>query len=119
MRFLAIVVVVLGALGAGCASVAEPVARGATIPTDSAAVCTSHCAAMGLRMSAVVVILNSVGCVCQPEVAASHPGPPGSAATGASTVPGSSAAVGGAVVAAHIAAAQQQARNNAAAASAK
>jgi hypothetical protein len=98
MRTLSIVLLV-GALAA-CRPVNKPIESGSELPSDSAQVCSAHCDSLGLQMSAVVVILNSVGCVCQPPnlLPTGNPG---------SSAPGASASVGGAVVAAHIAAQQR------------
>jgi hypothetical protein len=54
-------------LAAGCATTVPPVRSGAKLPPDSAAECGNLCASIGLSLSAVVVVQNSVGCVCQPK----------------------------------------------------
>jgi len=46
------------------------VAPARSLNTDTPAVCASHCEAMGMRLSAVVIIANSEGCVCEPRDAA-------------------------------------------------
>src|SRR5260370_15987379 len=51
-------------LAAGCVTPTPPL-RGAKLPPDSAVECGNLCASIGLSLSAVVVVQNSVGCVCQ------------------------------------------------------
>jgi hypothetical protein len=53
------------ALAAGCA-IAPPVSPLMTVPPDTAQKCMNVCATMGLTMSAVVVVANNSGCVCEP-----------------------------------------------------
>ena len=53
----------LALLTAACA--VRPVSGMMTVPNDTPASCTSICENMGLKLSAVVVIANEVGCVCQ------------------------------------------------------
>jgi len=43
------------------------VAPARSLNTDTPAVCASHCEAMGMRLSAVVIIAGSEGCVCEPR----------------------------------------------------
>ncbi|MFL5321761.1 MAG: hypothetical protein ACJ790_19010 [Myxococcaceae bacterium] len=65
-------------------------------PKERVTECQQLCTDLGLRMSAVVVIMNSSGCVCEP---------PG---TNGNEGKASAAAVGGAVIAATAQAHQQQ-----------
>jgi hypothetical protein len=37
------------------------------VPSDSAQICENHCASIGLGLSAVAIMANNVGCVCQPK----------------------------------------------------
>lgn len=64
-------------------------------PRERATECENVCRGLGLELSAVVVIMNSAGCVCEK-------------ARGSSPSAGGSAASGGAVVAAVEAARRQQ-----------
>ncbi len=95
---------------AGCA-VQPPVAPSLEVPPDGASVCARHCGAMGLELSSVVLVRNSMGCVCTPAPApappAVHPGAPGAVSDGGA------AAVNGIVMIAdeEEAARQQQAQN--------
>jgi len=57
----------LALLAAACA--ARPVSGLTTIPKDTPASCSSICENMGLKLGAVVVIANEVGCVCQKSAA--------------------------------------------------
>lgn len=57
-------VLVVALLSVGC--VAPVGASDTKIPKDGASQCASQCAEMGLRLSAVAIMANNVGCVCQP-----------------------------------------------------
>jgi hypothetical protein len=37
-----------------------------SIPTDAAQTCARHCQTIGMRLSAVAIMAENVGCVCQP-----------------------------------------------------
>ncbi len=43
-----------------------PVGSGLDIPPDAAKTCAEHCATVGMRLSAIAIMANNVGCVCQP-----------------------------------------------------
>jgi hypothetical protein len=75
-------------LGTACAMVAPPVSPNVTLPPDTAQKCVAVCGGMGLKMSAVVVVADKSGCVCEPADA------PAPHAAG-----GASAAVAGVLVA--------------------
>ena len=53
----------LALLAAGCA--AHPVSGLTTIPRDTPKDCESVCTNMGLKLGAVVVISDQIGCVCE------------------------------------------------------
>ena len=72
---------------AACAT-RPPVAPGLTLPPDTAQECVNVCQRIGLQLSAVVVVANSAGCVCEVQ-----PGPPPGARQG-----GASAASAGAII---------------------
>ena len=36
-----------------------------SVPRDIARQCAGHCSRLGMRMGAVVIIMNSAGCVCE------------------------------------------------------
>lgn len=38
-----------------------------SLPRERAQDCVEACDLLGMRMSAVVVVMNSVGCVCEPQ----------------------------------------------------
>ena len=59
-------------------------------PKERVTECEQVCTNVGLKFSALVVIANSAGCVCEPK----------SAPTASTTKAGASAASGGAVIAA-------------------
>lgn len=42
-----------------------------SVPPDAAKTCAEQCGSIGLRMSAVAIMANNVGCVCQPRQAVS------------------------------------------------
>src|SRR4051812_39243714 len=46
------------------------------VPRDAAVTCSAHCASIGLPLGSVVIMANSVGCVCNaaPPLAGSPPG---------------------------------------------
>jgi hypothetical protein len=56
----------LGALSIVLAGCAATVGAGGlvNVPSDSRAQCATHCQSIGLELSAVVVMANNVGCVC-------------------------------------------------------
>lgn len=87
----------------GCAigRAASPLAE---IPRERATECQDICTKLGLRMSAVVIIMNNAGCVCEPG---GTPVPAGGAVSGVAT------RGGGATIAAVQTMATQQAQQNA------
>lgn len=38
-----------------------------TVPGDAGAQCEIHCQSIGMSLSAVAIMANNVGCVCQPR----------------------------------------------------
>jgi hypothetical protein len=62
-----------------CIPIQPAVSDYATVPPDTAQKCQDVCSQMGLTMSAVVVVSNRAGCVCEKPGA-----PPPHAAAGAS-----------------------------------
>ncbi|GHG92475.1 hypothetical protein [Comamonas sp. JC664] len=76
------------------------VARPATVdvPKERASQCRSICSDLDMRLGAVVVIMNSAGCVCEPRDEESTSKPPSS----------SSAAIGGAAIHAAIELSQRE-----------
>ncbi|HEY5957966.1 MAG TPA: hypothetical protein VIV60_15490 [Polyangiaceae bacterium] len=50
----------------GC-NAAVGVSGGVQVPHDAAATCAGHCSTLGLQLSAVAIMANNVGCVCQPR----------------------------------------------------
>lgn len=85
------------AAAAGCAT-REATTR--DLPPERATECADACRKLGMRLTAMVVIMNSCGCVCEPT----------SRVSVAPTVEGASGAAGGATIgtAAAAAAAQMQ-----------
>ncbi len=37
-----------------------------SVPPDAAGTCAAQCSSIGLQMTAVAIMANNVGCVCQP-----------------------------------------------------
>lgn len=50
---------------AGCRTAMVGTGTYVEIPPDAATTCESHCASIGLRLSAVAIMAENVGCVCQ------------------------------------------------------
>jgi hypothetical protein len=79
--------VVLVLLLAGCVRTTRPpVARLLTVPPDTAQECGNICQGIGLQLSAVVVVANSAGCVCEVQPRASSAVPGGASAASAGAV---------------------------------
>ncbi len=76
-RILAVAALAAGLSAlAGCATT-PAVSYGVKIDPDTRPSCESNCAQMGLKLSAVVLVRNSVGCVCtvqEPKAAAATSG---------------------------------------------
>jgi hypothetical protein len=66
---------------AGC--VAPVGVSGLSIPRDAGNVCSQQCRSIGMNLSAVAIMANNIGCVCQPSAG----GPP-VATLGASSAAG-------------------------------
>jgi hypothetical protein len=49
----------------GCMPAPVGAAGFSSVPTDGASQCADQCGKMGLRLSAVAVMANHVGCVCE------------------------------------------------------
>ena len=65
-------VVLSALLAVGCMA---PVGASTTsVPKDGATECASQCAVMGLKLAAVAIMANNVGCVCQPPPGAQGQG---------------------------------------------
>src|SRR5262245_533591 len=45
----------------------RPVGPATSVNKDAPKVCAEHCDSMGMRLSAVVIISNREGCVCEPQ----------------------------------------------------
>lgn len=58
---------VLLVFAAGCATTAPAVSSYVKVRPDTRAECAARCQEIGMRLGAVVLILNSEGCVCEPE----------------------------------------------------
>ncbi|HEY6099040.1 MAG TPA: hypothetical protein VIW03_06405 [Anaeromyxobacter sp.] len=83
MRIAATSLLAVAFLASGCA-VARPAAY--SVPKDLGSECAKHCSTLDMRLSAVVIIMNASGCVCEPRQA------------GAAASTGSAAAAGGAAM---------------------
>lgn len=90
------IVVAFVALGLLACQTARPVSAVYSLRKEAGAECASHCGDLGMNMSAVVIIADMTGCVCEPK---------GRSQASA----GGAAAASGGAVAAILAAQQQQA----------
>jgi hypothetical protein len=93
----------LALLLAACTPTANVGSGEATIPRDSASRCGGICQSIGLGLESVVVMADTVGCVCRAAVAA-----PGSTSGASSAAGGTAAVMFQRAAAASAAAAQQQ-----------
>jgi hypothetical protein len=85
------------------ACVATVGANRLSVPKDSAQICARHCEGIGLRLSAVAIMAENVGCVCQ---AAPAPNAPAGTAGELSTPAAGMATIAAQQAAAAVAAAQ-------------
>ena len=83
-----------------------------SIPPDAAQTCARHCQTIGMRLSAVAIMAENVGCVCQPAAApvasAEAAGEFGTPAGGMTTIAAQQAAAATQSAAATAALQQQQ-----------
>lgn len=87
------------------ACVATVGANRLSVPKDSAQICARHCEGIGLRLSAVAIMAENVGCVCQMAPA---PNAPAGTAGELSTPAAGMATIAAQQAAAAVAAAQAQ-----------
>jgi hypothetical protein len=73
--------VLLGVLSPLTACVATVGVANASIPKDSAQICAGHCQSIGMYLSAVAIMAENVGCVCQGGAATPGPGQAGALST--------------------------------------
>lgn len=64
-------------LSAGCTTAR---ATWGSVPKERATECVSHCETLGMKLTAVVIISSSAGCVCEPEDARTRASLAGAAA---------------------------------------
>ena len=86
--FLSVGMALAALLATGC--VAKVGAEDVRVPDNSADICTNQCSSIGMRLSAVAIMANTVGCVCQPAQAAAlsaaEAAESGTAAAGMATI---------------------------------
>src|SRR5690349_10974924 len=75
MRYLMSLLLVMAT--AGCT--AKVGAQEKTIPSDAAGTCEAQCQQIGLHMTAVAIMAETLGCVCQATDAGGAPGAAGNA----------------------------------------
>jgi hypothetical protein len=63
MEKLSRLLLLLAIVGAGC--VAPVGASSVSIPRDARNVCLAQCGQIGMGLSAVAIMANNIGCVCQ------------------------------------------------------
>ncbi|MBF5045180.1 MULTISPECIES: hypothetical protein [Myxococcaceae] len=71
----------LGLLFLGGCVTSPPVSSSMHLDTSVRAQCEQHCSQLGLRMTAVVIYANRLGCVCEPQAPAGAPAPATSQST--------------------------------------
>jgi hypothetical protein len=76
----------LAIAAATCGEVRPPVAPNVAVPVDTATQCDKVCQAMGLTLSAVVVVSDRSGCVCERAPGTSAPKIGGATASAAGTL---------------------------------
>ena len=64
MRAARLITVVLSLFVGGCMTADVGTSAMVSVPKDGVAQCEKHCGQMGLRLSAVAIMANDVGCVC-------------------------------------------------------
>ena len=96
--------VIKGMLQVGLLLAAMPLAacvatvgvRGVSIPPDAAQTCGRHCQTIGMQLSAVAIMADNVGCVCQaaaePRASADAAGQLGTPPAGVMTIAAQEAA---------------------------
>ena len=65
-------------LASGCTTLA-PIQPGFTLQKDTGTQCVKYCGELDMRMSAVVIISTSTGCVCEPRENKAGPSSAGAA----------------------------------------
>jgi hypothetical protein len=85
MRFLVCVAFLVSVLGACHAPVGV---KNRSIAPDSTQQCASQCGEIGLALDSVVIMAESIGCVCRPAATPASPtaGPTGAAAGGVAAI---------------------------------
>ena len=91
--------VALAALGLVSSCGIQRAARVSDVSADRATECVEVCQKLGMHLTAMVVMMSSAGCVCEPGLAVNAHAGGASAAAGGSTIAATQAA------AAHVAAA--------------
>jgi hypothetical protein len=70
--------------------------KGVSIPKDAAQTCAGHCQTIGMRLTAVAIMAENVGCVCQsasePQASADKAGQLSTPAAGMATIAAQQAA---------------------------
>jgi hypothetical protein len=94
--------VALGTFALSACATVPAVSPGVQVAPDSRQACASNCQKLGLELAAVVLVRNSVGCVC------AVPGTPPAARSGGPVAGGAVAVAGGVIVSDEEDAAQAQ-----------
>ncbi len=69
----------------GC-TVSSAVGTGYTLPRERALECREHRQSLDMRLAAVVLVMNSAGCVCEPPTAGAPLSGAAAAAAGGTTI---------------------------------
>ena len=64
-RMIRGILVALGATVVLCSGCQARVGSDVEVPEDAAQTCQGHCHSIGMELSAVAVMANNVGCICQ------------------------------------------------------
>ena len=92
----AVLLAALTLVSSAC-TVERAVSSGRAVPRERADECRANCASLDMQLTAVVLVLNSAGCVCEPKAS---PSAPASAGAGGAAAGGAAAASAQAVLAA-------------------
>lgn len=57
-----------------------------SVPKERATECVAHCDGLDMKLSAVVIISSSAGCVCEPKDAQAHTGSGAAAVAGSAMI---------------------------------
>jgi hypothetical protein len=68
MKKMAFSTLVLVLFGVSACVATVGIGRGTSIPEDATTRCEKHCGTIGLELSAVAIMANNLGCICERTV---------------------------------------------------